>query len=140
MISKLNLLIVDDEPTLMRLLTEFFKKDFETSGVTDGEACLQKLENGLTPEVIIMDLNMPGGLDGLQTVKHIRQNPSGKKIAIIMLSATENSTARIECLKAGADDFVVKPFNPEEIRARIHAILRRILPDDHLWLKKFDAS
>lgn len=139
MTSKLNLLMVDDEPTLMRLLTEFFKKDFETSGVPDGEACLEKLENGLLPDVIIMDLNMPG-LDGLQTIKMIRQNPLWRKIAIIMLSATENSTTRIACLKAGADDFVVKPFNPEEIRVRIHAILRRILADDHPWLKKFDAS
>lgn len=139
MTSKLTLLMVDDEPTLMRLLTEFFKKDFETSGVPDGEACLQKLETGFVPDVIIMDLNMPG-LDGLQTVKRIRQNPLWKKTAILMLSATENSTARINCLKAGADDFVVKPFNPEEIRVRIHAILRRILADDHPWLKKFDAS
>ncbi|MCZ8216696.1 MAG: response regulator transcription factor [Cyclobacteriaceae bacterium] len=139
MTSKLNLLMVDDEPTLTRLLTEFFKKDFETSDVTDGEACLQKLENGFVPDVIIMDLNMPG-LNGQETVRRIRQNPAWRKIAIIMLSATENSTTRIACLKAGADDFVVKPFNPEEIRVRIHAILRRILADDHPWLKKFDAS
>jgi DNA-binding response OmpR family regulator len=139
MTSKLNLLMVDDEPTLMRLLTEFFKKDFETSGVADGEACLQKLENGLVPDVIIMDLNMPG-LNGQETVRRIRQNPAWRKIAVIMLSSTENSTTRIACLKAGADDFVVKPFNPEEIRVRIHTILRRILADDHPWLKKFDAS
>jgi DNA-binding response OmpR family regulator len=138
MTSKLNLLMVDDEPTLMRLLTEFFKKDFETSGVPNGEACLQKLETGFIPDVIIMDLNMPG-MDGLQTVKRIRQNLLWKNTAILMLSATENSSARIDCLKAGADDFVVKPFNPEEIRVRIHAILRRILADDHPWLKKFDA-
>jgi DNA-binding response OmpR family regulator len=88
--------------------------------------------------VIVMDLNMPG-MDGLQTVKRIRQNPLWNKIAIIMLSGAENSATRIECLKAGADDFVVKPFNPEEIRVRIHAILRRILADDHPWLKKFGA-
>jgi DNA-binding response OmpR family regulator len=139
MTSKLNLLMVDDEPTLPRLLSEFFKNEFETAGASNGEECLQRLENGLTPDVIILDLNMPG-LDGLQTVNRIRQNPSWKRIAIIMLSATENSTTRIACLKAGADDFVVKPFNPEEIRVRIHAILRRILADDHPWLKKFDAS
>jgi DNA-binding response OmpR family regulator len=64
---------------------------------------------------------MPG-MDDLHTVNHIRQNRSWKKVAMIMLSATENSTSRITCLKAEADDFVVKPFNPQEIRVRIHAI------------------
>lgn len=138
MTSKLSLLIADDEPALILLLKEFFKKDFETASVSNGEECLKRLENAPAPEVIVMDLNMPG-MDGLQTVKRIRQNPLWNKIAIIMLSGAENSATRIECLKAGADDFVVKPFNPEEIRVRIHAILRRILADDHPWLKKFGA-
>jgi DNA-binding response OmpR family regulator len=138
MTTKLNLLIADDEPALTLLLKEFFKKDFETASVLNGEECLKRLENAPAPEVIVMDLNMPG-MDGLQTVKRIRQNPLWNKIAIIMLSGAENSATRIECLKAGADDFVVKPFNPEEIRVRIHAILRRILADDHPWLKKFGA-
>jgi DNA-binding response OmpR family regulator len=138
MTSKLSLLIADDEPALILLLKEFFKKDFETASVSNGEECLKRLENSPAPEVIVMDLNMPG-LDGLQTVKRIRQNPLWNKIAIIMLSGAENSATRIECLKAGADDFVVKPFNPEEIRVRIHAILRRVLAEDHPWLKKFGA-
>lgn len=138
MTSKLSLLIADDEPALILLLKEFFKKDFETASVSNGEECLKRLENAPAPEVIVMDLNMPG-LDGLQTVKRIRQNPLWNKIAIIMLSGAENSATRIECLKAGADDFVVKPFNPEEIRVRIHAILRRVLAEDHPWLKKFGA-
>lgn len=135
MIPKLNLLIADDEPSLPRLLKEFFRSDFHTTCVARGEECLDQLECGLAPDVIILDLNMPG-LSGLQTLQRIRQNPERRRIAILMLSATENSTARIECLRAGADDFVIKPFNPEEIRVRIHAILRRVLPEDHPWWKE----
>ncbi|MFN7704658.1 MAG: response regulator transcription factor [Chryseotalea sp.] len=136
--ATLNLLIADDEPSLPVLLKEFFRKEFNSTHVPDGDSCLHHVTHVSVPDVIILDLNMPG-LDGLQTVKRIRENPEWNNIAIVMLSATENSTARIECLKAGADDFITKPFNPEEIRVRIRAILRRILEVNHPWLKKSAA-
>lgn len=123
--SKLPTLIVaDDEPALRILLTQFFQNSFIVETVDGGQVCLDYLEND-EAAVVILDLNMPD-MSGLEVIKKVRQNPKLDRVAIIMLSSAESSNDRIQCLNAGADDFVVKPFNPRELEARINAILRRI--------------
>lgn len=119
-----TLLIVDDEPALRLLLNEFLKKEFNIITLNDGASCLQFVERSI-PEVIILDLNMPD-MNGLEVIKKLRSDRLFDRIALIVLSGAENSVDRINCLEAGADDFVIKPFNPRELSARINAILRRI--------------
>lgn len=118
------LLIVDDEPALRLLLNEFFKKQFTIIALEGGKACLQYLEDREEPQVLIIDLNMPD-LSGIEVIKRLRSNPKWDRLAVIVLSSAESSKDRITCLRAGADDFVIKPFNPAELDARVHAILRR---------------
>lgn len=119
-----TLLVVDDEPALRLLLNEFFKDKFKVQTMNDGQSCLGYLERE-TPEALILDLNMPD-MSGLDVIKKIRSNPEFFDLAIIVLSGAESSIDRINCLEAGADDFVVKPFNPRELSARIKAISRRM--------------
>lgn len=119
------LLIVDDEPALRLLLNQFFQKNFNIVTLDGGFACLKYLEEKDEPQVLIIDLNMPD-MSGVDVIKKIRSNPNWDKLAILVLSSAESSKDRINCLNSGADDFVIKPFNPEELNARINAILRRI--------------
>lgn len=119
-----TLLIVDDEPAIRLLLNEFLQKKFNITTLNDGSSCLKYLA-GSEPNVLIIDLNMPD-ISGLQVIKEIRANPNWNRLAIIVLSGEESSKDRINCLRAGADDYVVKPFNPQELDARVDAILRRI--------------
>ena len=119
------LLIVDDEPALRLLLNQFFQKNFNIVTLEGGFACLKYLEEKDEPQVLIIDLNMPD-MSGVDVIKKIRSNSKWDKLAILVLSSAESSKDRINCLNSGADDFVIKPFNPEELNARINAILRRI--------------
>jgi len=123
--TKQTILVVDDEKALRLLLGEFFKKQYEVVPLENGNACLAWLANSDTPAAIILDLMMPD-INGMDVIKWIRQNPECNNIAIIVLSSKESSTDRIAALKAGADDFLVKPFNPEELLVRIQLRIKRI--------------
>lgn len=122
-----TLLIVDDEPALRLLLKQFFQKEYEVVVLTNGKMCIDFLNSNALPTALITDWNMPD-MTGLDAIKHIRKNERWDALAIIVLSGRENSTDRITCLNAGADDYLVKPFNPEELKARLNAVLRRIKP------------
>ena len=121
-----DLIILDDEPALRLLLKEYFKSSFNVVVLEDGNSLLKFLiKQDTLPSVIIVDLAMPD-MSGLDVIKEIRGNSYYDSLAIIVLSGKTESRERVECLNAGADDFMIKPFNPEELRARIQAILRRI--------------
>jgi len=120
-----RLVIVDDEPAIRLLLNEFLQKKFKITTLNGGVSAIQHFEKNVEPDVLIIDLNMPD-MSGLEVIQKIRKNPDWKRVAIIVLSGEESSKDRINCLRAGADDYVVKPFNPQELDARIDAILRRI--------------
>jgi DNA-binding response OmpR family regulator len=119
------LLIVDDEPALRLLMTEFFKERFHTITLKDGLECISYIQNNVLPSVAIVDLEMPG-MGGMEVIKKVRLKPEWNTLVIIVVSSRESSKDRISCLRAGADDYVVKPFNPEELDARIATIMRRI--------------
>lgn len=122
--KKATIAIADDEPALRLLLNEVFQKNYQVVTLAGGKDCLEYV-NRCEPEVLITDLNMPD-ISGLETIKEIRKNPNFDRMAIIVLSGAESSLERIKCLDAGADDFMVKPFNPRELEARVKAIRRRI--------------
>jgi two-component system OmpR family response regulator len=114
-------LIVDDDKEICALLCSYLA-DFgiEARGVHDGAAMRRALAEQ-TPDVIILDLMLPGE-DGLTLCRQLRSNGN---IPVIMLTARGEPADRVVGLELGADDYVVKPFDPRELVARIHTVLRR---------------
>jgi len=122
--EKYRILAIDDEPSVLMIIQHFFKEKFEVVVKDNAEDGIKLMQAGHIPDIIICDLTMPD-IDGLELIKMIRSSGFFSSIPLIMLSATESSEQKIEVLNAGADDFMVKPFNPKELEARINSILRR---------------
>lgn len=121
---KKNVLIIDDELSIRILLENYLKKDYNVVTKNDGMDALKWMEEGNIPDLIVADIQMPN-LDGNEFIKNISASGFFKHIPIIMLSGIESSTEKIKCLKLGADDYIVKPFNPEELSVRIEILLSR---------------
>jgi DNA-binding response OmpR family regulator len=107
------------------LLDHLFKKSYDTKIKENGYDALLYLQAGNIPDMIISDLTMPK-MDGYDFLANIRQSIFFNMIPLIILSAKENSMDRIQCLKKGADDFILKPFNPEELTVRVSNIFKRL--------------
>jgi len=116
-----RILIVDDEEMIVRTVKAYLDRDgFKTYTAFDGEAALQAFaEKG--PDLIILDLMLPK-LSGIEVTRAIRAKSS---VPIIMLTAKAAEADRVVGLELGADDYVVKPFSPRELVARVRAVLRR---------------
>lgn len=110
---KNKILIIDDEQSIRLLLENFLMKDYQVICKADGIQALEWLEGNL-PDLIICDLQMPN-MDGYVFLEKVRQRGFTKHTPIIMLSGVENSKERIKCYRLGAQDFLAKPFNPEEL-------------------------
>jgi two-component system response regulator ResD len=116
-----KVLVVDDEESVRELIELYLKKDgFEVIHARDGREAL-RLNGEHRPDLIVLDLMLPG-LDGWDVCRQIRGN---SRVPIVMLSARAEEVDRIVGLELGADDYVVKPFSPRELMARIKAVLRR---------------
>ncbi len=122
--EKLTLLVMDDEQGIRKILEHFLKKDFNVVIKNDGVEGMTWLEEGNYADLVIADLNMPN-LDGKEFLKIARASNFFADIPIVILSGEDDSNERIRCLNLGADDFMIKPFNPMEVLAKISAILRR---------------
>jgi two-component system phosphate regulon response regulator OmpR len=117
-----KILIVDDDLRLRQQLERYLNEQgFHARGV-DGAAGMDKALSRELYDLIVLDLMMPGE-DGLAICRRLRG--AGNNIAIIMLTAKGDDVDRIVGLEIGADDYLAKPFNPRELVARIHAVLRR---------------
>ncbi len=115
---------MDDEQGIRKILEHFLKDEFQVVIKDDGLEGMQWLEDGNVADLVIADLNMPN-LDGKEFLKQLRASNMYSDIPVIILSGSDDSKERIQCLNAGADDFMIKPFNPMEVLAKINAILRR---------------
>jgi len=122
---KKKILIVDDEPSIRLILEHFFSVNYDVVVKANGVEAMDWLQKGNLADVIVADFDMPF-MDGLEFVKQIRASYLFKYIPLIMLSGKDETRDKIKCLREGADDYVVKPFNPEELDVRISNILRRI--------------
>lgn len=122
---KKTLLALDDELSILKILDFYFNKNYHVVAKQNGKDALEWMQQGVIPDVIIADVNMPE-INGLDFIRQIRASGFFKNVPLIMLSGNEGSSDKIKCLKAGADDYVIKPFNPEELEARIENIFRRI--------------
>src|SRR5690242_446229 len=117
----LRVLVVDDEPNIVAFLRLGLKYEgFSVAVAEDGLAALREVDH-FKPHLVILDLMLPG-LDGLDVAARLRQDPD---LLIIMLTARDQVPDRIAGLQAGGDDYVVKPFDFDELLARIRAVARR---------------
>jgi len=121
-----KILLIEDEPEIARLIQLTLEKEGFTCQVCNNG--LEGLEtfHSQQPDLIVLDLMLPG-LDGLEVCARIRQQPGSKDPYILMLTARGEELDRIIGLSTGADDYLVKPFSPRELTARVRALLRRSL-------------
>lgn len=122
---KKNLLIVDDEPSIGLILEHFFSKEYEVVVKMNGLEAMKWLQEGNHTDGIVADFDMPF-MNGLDFIKQLRASTLFRDIPLVMLSGKDETSNKITCLKSGADDYMVKPFNPEELDIRIKNVLRRI--------------
>jgi two-component system, OmpR family, response regulator ResD len=121
-----TVLVVDDEPTIVEVLARYLERaGYETLEAADGLEALRVAEQR-TPDLIVLDLMLPG-LDGLEVLRRVHERP-GRPVPVILLTARGEESDRLLGLRRGADDYVVKPFSPAELVARVDAVLRRVSP------------
>lgn len=116
-----HILVVDDHRDIRDLLARFLVKHGLRASVAESASAARKTMQAADIDLVVLDIMMPGE-DGLQLCRHIRET---NHIPVILLSARAEELDRIIGLEVGADDYVVKPFNPRELLARIDAVLRR---------------
>ena len=117
-----SVLVVDDEPTITEVVSRYLERaGYETRVAGDGPRALQ-LAGDERPDLVVLDLMLPG-MDGLEVMRRLRERD---RISVILLTAKGEATDRVIGLRLGADDYVVKPFSPAELVARVDAVLRRV--------------
>ena len=117
-----SILIVDDEDTIREVVRRYLELEgYSVSEAADGYEALDSIQSD-PPDLIVLDLMLPG-IDGLTITQHLRQD---RQIPIIMLTAKGEASDRIRGLDLGADDYITKPFSPQEVVSRVRAVLRRI--------------
>ena len=122
-----HILVVDDDDRIRELLRRYLSQlGYRVTTSPDGEKARQLLEQ-LMFDLVVLDVMMPK-MDGFELLQHIRQRD--KTTPVILLTARGESSDRIEGLKIGADDYIAKPFEPEELALRIAAVLRRVTIDE----------
>jgi signal transduction histidine kinase len=132
MSSKPRILGVDDNPRNLSILRKALGEEFHFTAASSGEEALEAA-NRNRPDVVLLDIMMPG-LDGLETCRRLRARPDLSSTKILMVSAKGMTADRLEGYTAGADDYVVKPFEPAELLAkvRVYARLKSVEEVDHL--------
>jgi DNA-binding response OmpR family regulator len=123
--SEGKILVVEDEPSIGEVVSLYLRRaGYEVTVVQDGQAALDLLARE-TPTLVVLDLMLPK-VDGLEITRWLRGRGD---VPIIMLTARREETDRIAGLEMGADDYVVKPFSPQELVSRVRAVLRRARRD-----------
>ena len=118
---KTTILVVDDDPNIQQLISLYLTKDgFDVTTASAGDEAL-KMFKATPPSLILLDIMLPG-MDGWQVCREVRKVSN---IPIIMLTAKDETFDKVLGLELGADDYIVKPFEPKELTARIKAVLRR---------------
>ncbi len=117
-------LVVADEPTIGEIVSRYLERSgYETRVAADGPQAIAAVASQ-RPDLIVLDLMMPG-MDGLEVMRRVRERAE-RRTAIILLTAKGEESDRVIGLRLGADDYVVKPFSPAELVARVDAVLRRV--------------
>lgn len=122
---KKTLLVVDDEPAIRLVLQHYFSADFTVVLKSNGLEAMEWLDAGNSADAIVADYNMPV-MDGLAFVQQVRASGMHRDTNLLMLSGKDSTSDKIKCLRLGADDYLAKPFNPEELSLRIQKMLNRV--------------
>jgi DNA-binding response OmpR family regulator len=118
-----RILVVEDDETVSDIVARYLRREsFTVEAVGDGESALERVEEH-EPDLIVLDVMLPK-LSGLEVCRRLR----GRRVPIVMLTARGEESDRIMGLELGADDYVVKPFSPRELVARVRSVLRRTGP------------
>ena len=119
-----SVLIVDDEPTIAEVVSRYLERaGYRTRIAADGLQALDAVADQ-RPDLVVLDLMLPG-IDGLEVMRRLRDQDR-ERIGLILLTARGEESDRVIGLRLGADDYVVKPFSPAELVARVDAVLRRV--------------
>jgi DNA-binding response OmpR family regulator len=121
--SRGSILVVDDEPTIAEVVARYLERaGYETRVAADGPSAVAAAL-GSRPDLVVLDIMLPG-FDGLEVMRRIHEDLEGR-VAVILLTAKGEESDRLVGLRRGADDYVVKPFSPAELVARVEAVMRR---------------
>lgn len=128
-------LIVEDEPEIAQILSAYLEREgYRTVRAADGETALQHQAH-LSPDLVLLDVRLPK-LDGFAVLGRLRQ---AENTPVIMITALAEDLDRLSGLRLGADDYIVKPFNPQEVVARVKAVLRRTNGAQHETVRRFGS-
>ena len=125
---KKNILIIDDKIAIAKIISVYLSEEFDISYFNTPVKAIQWLFEGNRPDLIILDIRMPE-MNGDEFLSYIKRNGLYNEIPVVVLSGEESSDIRIKMLEAGADDFILKPFNPMELKIRIRKVLK--------WINRF---
>jgi phosphoserine phosphatase RsbU/P len=128
----MKILIAEDNPTSRRILESILVKwNYEVISVRDGNEAWEKLQRNDAPRLLILDWMMPGK-SGVELCRRLRSRSNAESMYIILLTARDDKNDIVEGLSAGADDYIAKPFNSEELRARVDVGRRMVELQDAL--------
>ncbi|HEY8884287.1 MAG TPA: response regulator transcription factor [Chloroflexota bacterium] len=120
-----RILVVEDEPKIAQIVTAYLERDgYKVLQASNGQRALELARADL-PDLIVLDLMLPQ-ISGWDVCRELRRNPRTARVPIIMATARDEVSDRIVGLEIGADDYLIKPYNPKELIARVHALLRRV--------------
>ena len=123
-----SVLVVDDEPTIAEVVSRYLQRaGYRTRVAGDGPDALAQI-SAERPDLVVLDLMLPG-MDGLEVMRRMHE---ADRVSVILLTARGEPSDRVIGLRLGADDYVVKPFSPAELVARVDAVLRRVVPEPEL--------
>lgn len=138
-----RILIVDDSRMNLAVLEELLSGDYELESASSGEECLRKLP-AFAPDLVLLDIMMPG-IDGYETCRRIKAGPLGDFTQVILISGKAATAERLEGYRVGADDYMIKPFDHDELLAKVHIQFKLRDSVAKLWaanaqIQKFNAE
>ncbi len=119
-----KVLLVDDKKEFRTLVKIYLSSKYEVETAENGMHALSVLKNGFIPDIIVSDLMMPD-VDGKTFLTQLKASGAYRHIPVIILSSIDKSAKKIELINIGADDYLIKPFNPEELATRIENIFKK---------------
>jgi DNA-binding response OmpR family regulator len=138
MTENIYILVVDDNHENLKVVGNFLKeKDYKIAMATDGKSALKILET-TSIDLILLDIMMPE-MDGFEVCRKLKENPSTKEIPVIFLTARTETEDIVRGFKMGGVDYITKPFNKEELFARVHNHIQLKLAKDYLVQREMDA-
>jgi DNA-binding response OmpR family regulator len=122
--DKRKILLVDDKATIGQVLAIYLNKEYDFTYLEDPLQAIEWLNNGNDVDLIISDIRMPK-MNGAEFLKYLKTNEFFKNIPVIMLSSEESTSERINLLQEGAEDYILKPFNPLELKIRVQKVFMK---------------